>query len=137
MNQTAEASTNPPEDDTVINNSPELRQYLSQALSQLAELKADRSATSETISAIYARIKERGINKKAFDMAMAYATLDQPQKEAFDVAYAIVREASGYPLQHDWVQEEAAPPPLQAVPSTATPHPDVVRQSTTGDGLPG
>lgn len=59
-----------------------------------AEDNADIQAARESMTAI-------GIPKAAFDMALRYLDWEPEKRQGFDVAYALVREAGGLPLQGD------------------------------------
>ena len=51
------------------------------------------------MAAVRADLAAKGIPIKALNMAMAYMNMDAEKREGFDVAYSIVREAIGLPLQ--------------------------------------
>lgn len=82
-------------------NLTELKKLIAESLSTVNELILDRADTNDEINAIRAKLASKGIPKKAFDMARAYIKMDPDDREGFDVAYALVREAGGLPMQED------------------------------------
>lgn len=82
-------------------NLTELKQLIADSLNKVSNLKLDRADVNDEINSIRATLAAKGIPKKAFDMAAAYIKMDPDDREGFDVAYALVREAGGLPLQED------------------------------------
>lgn len=120
MSQTARLPSEQPDEQSegrMIVNSPELRQFIAQTISQVRELKAERADTQTTIQAALAEVESRGLPKKAFKMVLDYLDLPQKQKENFDVAYAIIRQAANEPLQLDMLNQQSIdmPPVLEPV----------------------
>jgi hypothetical protein len=82
-------------------NLTELKKLIADSIRSVTELKKDRADVNAEIGAVRAKLVAQGIPKKAFDMAMAYINMDPDDREGFDVAYALVREAGGLPMQED------------------------------------
>lgn len=82
-------------------NLTELKKLIADSIKAVTELKKDRADVNAEIGAVRAKLVAQGIPKKAFDMAMAYINMDPDDREGFDVAYALVREAGGLPMQED------------------------------------
>lgn len=85
----------------VKGNITDLKHLIAQTLKDVKALKLDRADINEDIGARRAALAARGIPKKAFDMAASYLDMDPDDREGFDIAYALVREAGGLPLQED------------------------------------
>lgn len=85
----------------IHHNLTDLKKFIQDALKKVDQLKLDRADTNDEINSIRAALAAKGIKKKAFDMAAAYLKMDPDDRENFDVAYALVREAGGLPLQDD------------------------------------
>lgn len=75
-----------------------LKAEISEAVSKIESLKADRASVNDDIAAIRSDLAAKGIPKKCLDMAMAYMNMDADKREGFDIAYGIVREAIGLPF---------------------------------------
>ena len=58
----------------------------------------DRTAANEAIAAVKSDLQAKGVHKKALNMAMTYMNMDPDNREGFDIAYDIVREAIGLPV---------------------------------------
>jgi len=71
------------------------------AIKNVRGLKNDRSDVNADIQSIRENLNALGIPKKAFDLALAYADMDEDKRRGFDVAYALVRKVAGLPLQED------------------------------------
>jgi len=82
-------------------NLTELKQLIKSTLDQVNNLILDRDDVNGDINALRATLAAKGIQKKAFDMARQYMKMDPDDREGFDVAYALVREAGGLPMQDD------------------------------------
>lgn len=71
------------------------------AISNVRTEKEQRAEISANITAIREGMAAIGIPKAAFDMALRYLDWEPEKRQGFDVAYALVREAGGLPLQGD------------------------------------
>jgi len=71
------------------------------AISNVRKAKDERAEVNAEIQAIRESMTAIGIPKAAFDMAMRYLDWEPEKRQGFDVAYALVREAGGLPLQGD------------------------------------
>jgi hypothetical protein len=85
----------------VGSNIDKLKEAIVAGVNSIEALKMDRTAVNEKIAAIRADLEAKGIKKTALDMAMRYINMDETQREGFDVAYTIVREAMGQPIKTD------------------------------------
>ncbi len=85
-------------------NVGELKKKIADAISSVRELKEERSSINGDIAAVRERMNALGIKKAAFDMAMKYLDWDEDKRQNFDLAYALVREAGGVPMQEDLFQ---------------------------------
>lgn len=79
-------------------NLTELKKDIVKAVADVEKFKADKKSTGEDIQAIRENMASKGIPKKAFDMALKYKDMDPSDREGFDTAYAIMREAIGLPF---------------------------------------
>lgn len=75
------------------------------AITRVGNAKNERAEVNAEIAQIRASMEEIGIPKAAFDMAMRYLNWEPEKRQGFDVAYALVREAGGLPLQGDLFME--------------------------------
>ena len=82
-------------------NLTDLKKIISDAIKSVGDLKLDRADINAEIQSVRANLVTHGIPKKAFDMALSYINMDPDDREGFDVAYALVREAGGLPMQED------------------------------------
>lgn len=85
----------------VHHNLSKVKEAIRDAISNVRDLKEDREGVNEEIGAIRAKLAALGIGKKAFDMALQYVDMDPDKREGFDIAYALVREVAGLPMQED------------------------------------
>jgi uncharacterized protein (UPF0335 family) len=86
---------------TKNHNLDETKQQVSQLCEQLDKIESERSSMNEDAESIRSQLEAKGIPRKALQMARAYAKMDPDQRRGFDMAYQIVREALGLPLQDD------------------------------------
>lgn len=78
------------------------------AISRVRSAKEERAEVNADILAIRESMAAIGVPKAAFDMALRYLDWEPEKRQGFDVAYALVREAGGLPLQGDlFMQAEA------------------------------
>lgn len=82
-------------------NLTEKLKKIQKAISDVRQLKEERAETNADIAAVREAMSALGIPKAAFDMAMRYLEWEPEKRQGFDVAYALVREAGGLPLQGD------------------------------------
>lgn len=71
------------------------------AITRIKQHKDERSEVNAEIMAVRESMTAIGIPKAAFDMALRYLEWEPEKRQGFDVAYALVREAGGLPLQGD------------------------------------
>lgn len=77
------------------------KQMVSDAYERITELKAQRKAINEDISAIFSHLEGKGFNKKGLKAGFAYLDADDPQRQNFDNSYIFARVSGGVPLQND------------------------------------
>lgn len=82
-------------------NITKVKDAIRDAIRDVTELKKDREDVNADMQAIREKLNALGIPKKAFDMALQYVNMDPDKREGFDIAYALVREVAGLPLQDD------------------------------------
>lgn len=63
--------------------------------------KAERQEINAEIQSLREKATTLGIPKAALDMAMRYMDWEPEKREGFDLAYQLVREACGLPVQGD------------------------------------
>jgi len=78
-----------------------LHDAIRDAKEKIASKETERQTINDEIEAVRSELQMKGIGRKPFDMAMKYIALDADQRRAFDLAYQIVRDALGAPLQRD------------------------------------
>lgn len=61
----------------------------------------DREHAGEIIAEARSELATKGIGKKPFDAALKYIDMNEAERRSFDVAYMVVREALGAPIQAD------------------------------------
>lgn len=89
----------------VGHNLSETMKDIQKAISDIRELKGQRKSINEDVAAIRENLQSKGIHKQAFDMALRYLDMDADKRQNFDLAYSLVREAGGLPLQGDLFAE--------------------------------
>lgn len=85
----------------IDHNLKKVKDAIREAIGEINQHKEERDDTNAQIQAIREKLKALGIPKKAFDMALSYVNMDPDKREGFDIAYALVREVAGLPLQDD------------------------------------
>lgn len=73
------------------------------------EKKQERLEVGSDITLARETLANAGIPKEAADMAFRYATWDDDKRAGFDVAYAIVREAIGLPMEDELFDAQGRP----------------------------
>lgn len=86
-------------------NLSETMKKIQKAIGNVNKLKDDRKAINADIQAIREGLEALGIHKVAFDMAMRYLSWEPEKRQGFDLAYSLVREAGGLPIQADLFAE--------------------------------
>lgn len=86
-------------------NLTEKMKKIQRTIDSVKQAKAERAEVNAEIAALRASMEEAGIPKAAFDMALRYLEWEPEKRQGFDVAYALVREAGGLPLQGDLFME--------------------------------
>lgn len=106
------------------------------AIDRVRQHKEERHEVNAEILAIREGMAALGIPKAAFDMALKYLDWEPEKRQGFDVAYALVREAGGLPLQGDlFMAAQAAAKDIDEKKAAAKPTPkeiaDRVFEQTT------
>lgn len=86
-------------------NLSETMKSIQSAIKKIRDLKSERSEINDTISSIRENLQALGISKAAFDMALRYLDWEPEKRQGFDLAYSLVREAGGLPIQGDLFAE--------------------------------
>ena len=76
-----------------------LKNDIVKGVEEINRHKEKRAAINDQIAAVRSDLKAKGIPKQAIDWAMTYLDWDEDKRDGFDVAYDIVREALGAPVQ--------------------------------------
>lgn len=82
-------------------NLTEKLKKIQETIGKVRDKKAERQEINADILALREAMTAIGIPKAAFDMALRYLDWEPEKRQGFDVAYALVREAGGLPLQGD------------------------------------
>lgn len=72
---------------------------ISTAYADINDHKKARGEANAEIAAILTGLEAKGIGKRAMRMAMTYVEFSEDEKSGFDLAYKVVRDALGEPLQ--------------------------------------
>ena len=89
-------------------NLTEKMKSIQSAIQRVRQKKDERAEVNADIAAIRNGLASLGIPKAAFDMALRYLDWEPEKRQGFDVAYALVREAGGLPLQGDLFAQATA-----------------------------
>lgn len=76
-----------------------LKKDVRSAYDRITKLQEERKAINDKIGSVRSDLQAKGIHKTAFDMALKYMNMDPDKREGFDIAYDIVRDALGEPVQ--------------------------------------
>ena len=85
-------------------NVSNVKRDIKDGVQKIERYKQHRKAANEGIAQVKSDLAAKGIPKKALTMAMSYLDMTPEQREGFDVAYVIAREALELPITAD--QEE-------------------------------
>lgn len=104
-----DGETNESTDDKALppirGNLNELKREIVDGVNAIVRLKSEREGVNADKSAIVEKLEAKGINRHALKMAMQYAEMNETKRQNFDMAYELVREAIGEPLQGDLLKE--------------------------------
>lgn len=78
-----------------------LRETVRVKVAEIARYKTERKKCNENINALRGDLEASGLHKKAIDVAMWYVNADPDKRQGFDIAYEVIREALGLPVQSD------------------------------------
>ena len=76
------------------------------AVEDIDTLKAERKAINSKISAIIEDLESKGINRHSFRYAMRVLEMSEDQRAGLDLSYLLCRQATGLPVQQDWIDED-------------------------------
>jgi hypothetical protein len=83
------------------NSMTALSEDIKKAVSDIAQHQKDRESINQKVQAIREDLYAKGIPKEAFDLSLKYAGWPEDKRRNFDLAFAICREATGFPMQRD------------------------------------
>lgn len=82
-------------------NITKLKAAVVNAVSAIQGYKSKRGSINSDIAAIIEDLEAQGINRHALRSVIRYVEMSETQRNGFDFAYELVREAMGEPLQPD------------------------------------
>lgn len=95
--------------ETVNPKISEVKKALGTALPQLKSCREARTEINDEIREILDGLEEsHGLNRKAVNDALKYASLPDGQKDGYDRTYEVVREVMGAPWQPDLFKTKKA-----------------------------
>jgi len=78
-----------------------LEEFIVDTIEAIDADRADRAVINKRVTSHLDELEAKGLNKKAVKMAMAYLSLNDKDRQAFDLTYKIVRAACKEPVQVD------------------------------------
>lgn len=78
-----------------------LKKEVVEGVDKIRKLREDQAAVGQNIQAIRENLQSKGVAKEAVDWTIRYMGWDEDKRKQFDLAFVIVREALGVPLQSD------------------------------------
>ena len=85
-----------------------LKEVILNAINTVDTMKTDRESLNDRIKANRETLASAGIPKSVFDLILKINQMDDKQRQIFDTAYAISRQAIGHPIQGDLFLDDAA-----------------------------
>jgi len=82
-----------------------INQAVRKAIEDIETLKAERKNINSQISAIIEALEAKGINRHSFRYTMRVLEMSEDQRGGLDLSYLLCRQATGMPVQSDWVNE--------------------------------
>ena len=82
-----------------------LEEFIVDTIEAINADRADRAVINGRVTNHLDELESKGLNKKAVKMAMAYLSLNDKDRQAFDLTYKIVRAACKEPVQVDLFAE--------------------------------
>lgn len=76
-------------------------EQLRNIVEEIREEKEKRTSINANIQALRERFQALGVHKEAADLAMRIVEWEVDKRQGFDVAYALMREVVGLPVQGD------------------------------------
>lgn len=101
MSATETQEDDPEKNITLGHNTAELKKYIVEKVGEIDQVAKNRQALNDKMTELRSALEARGIPKKALDWALAYRDLNETEREAFDFAYVLVRDAIGEPVQRE------------------------------------
>lgn len=80
-------------------NLTDVKNTIRNAVAAIEAAQAGRDLANADAKAARERCEQAGIHREALSMAMRYAAWDVDRRQGFDLAYNIVRDAIGLPIQ--------------------------------------
>lgn len=77
----------------VISNSKALKEDIQKAATKVLKLKEERRAINDKIKSVRSDLEAKGLDRKAFDMCLAYFEKNLAQREGFEESYKVVQDA--------------------------------------------
>lgn len=90
---------------SIGHNLTETMDKIREAIAFVNEKRGEGKSINADIQAKREELAAMGIHKVAFDTALKYLSWDAEKRQGFDLAYALVREAGGLPIQGDLFAE--------------------------------
>ena len=84
-----------------------LHDDIRQGVERIGTMEIERASLNEEIGSIRSDLESKGIKRRALKMAQDYLEMSEDQRRSFDIAYQIVRDALGAPIQGDLLDEIA------------------------------
>lgn len=82
-----------------------INQAVRKAVEDIETLKAERKNINSQISAIIEDLEAKGVNRHSFRYTMRVLEMSEDQRGGLDLSYLLCRQATGMPLQSDWINE--------------------------------
>jgi uncharacterized protein (UPF0335 family) len=123
----------PNDGNRAVTNLTDAKEMVRQSVPKIINLKKDRAAINEEITAIRANVEAAGVPKKALDHAIRVMEMDPLDRERFDEGYAIARDAIGlgmsrslFDMLEDPAGDDANPPDFSSALDSARSRPQPV-----------
>ena len=101
-------TTHQNDDQGVLQNTPELREKIADAVRRLKKIKVDRELLSADKRSILENLVADGVSRKAIERAVKDAELDEDKLERQDFYYTLTRQVMGKPVQGELFEPGAA-----------------------------
>lgn len=88
----------------ISNNISEVKDMIFRRAAEIDTLEAQRKTINAEISAIIEDCEAKGINRHGLRAARRYLKMSPEQRDGYDLAYDLAREALGAPVQGDLLE---------------------------------